>query len=332
MRHQTASGRPMDKILACPHCGPNLNGARLRCSRCGRELIYIGQDELVGLPGEAAAPDPPTAIARPRGVWAGVTAAAVAVLALAGIIRPWDWLGGPVAGGQARMAVGAPLAGGDRGPGAGVDPSVGPDEALPADASAAVVRPNDLEQLLERHLAALDAQPSDPVLLDRVGQILVTLNRPAEAVPFLEQAVEAEPWSVVARFDLAGACARSGQPDKAVEHYGVLVQAGTTDARVYHNQALALRQLGRNAEAASAFQRATALAPDEAPAWLGLAISLEATGQRAEAAAALERYLELQPSGQEADNARANLARLRAEPAAAQPGTEPAAGAPRQRP
>ncbi len=110
------------------------------------------------------------------------------------------------------------------------------------------------------------------------------------------------------------------------------MRSGSTDPRVYHNQGLALRQLGRNAEAVPAFERATTLAPDEAPAWLGLALSLEAEGRGSEAAAALDRYLALQPAGPEADNARARLARLRAEPAASPPPQGPENGARRQGP
>jgi protein O-mannosyl-transferase len=162
-------------------------------------------------------------------------------------------------------------------------------------------------------------------LLTNIGQILVTMSRPAEAVPFLQQAVEAEPFSVVARFELAVAYARSGKLPEAVQQYEALEQSGSADVRVHHNLGLALRQLGRNAEAAAAFERATAQAPDQAPGWLGLALSLEADGRSGEAAAALERYLALEPAGQEADNVRARIARLRAAaepaPAAADTGT-----------
>jgi predicted TPR repeat methyltransferase len=70
----------------------------------------------------------------------------------------------------------------------------------------------------------------------------------------------------------------------------------------------------------SAFSQATAAEPGEAPGWLGLALSLEADGRAAEAAAALERYLALQPAGQDADNVRARIARLRA---SAEPSSTP---------
>ena len=57
---------------------------------------------------------------------------------------------------------------------------------------------------------------------------------------------------------------------------------------------------------------------------MGLALSLEADGRRGEAATALERFLSLEPSGPDADNVRARIARLRstAAPAEAQPDAE----------
>jgi tetratricopeptide (TPR) repeat protein len=193
-------------------------------------------------------------------------------------------------------------------------------------------KPGDLAQALEHYRAALAAKPADPELLANIGQILVAMNKPAEAAPFLEQAVEAEPFVITARFDLAVAYARSGRLQEAVEQYQALMQSNTADMRVAHNLGLALRQLGRNAEAAAAFQRATAVAPDQAPAWLGLALSLEADRRGGAAAAALERYLALQPAAPEADNIRARITRLRiaAEPSALPP--ESGNDAPRRRP
>ena len=181
----------------------------------------------------------------------------------------------------------------------------------PAATADKAVQPGDLGEALEHYRAALAEKPADPELLGNIGRILVEMNKPAEAVPFLEQAVDTEPFSVVARFDLAVAYGRSGKLKEAVEHYETLVQSGDADVRAHHNLGLALRQLGRNAEAAAAFERVTALAPDTATGWLGLALSLEADDRRGDAAAAFEHYLALAPAAADADNVRARIARLR---------------------
>lgn len=193
-------------------------------------------------------------------------------------------------------------------------------------------KPGDLGEALARYREALGENPADPELLANAGQILVAMNKPDEAVPFLEQALAAEPFAVVTRFDLAVAYGRSGRLTDAVEHYQALVRSGSADTRVHHNLGLALRQLGRNAEAAAAFERATALAPEQAPGWLGLALSLEADGRGGEAAAALDRYLSLEPSGPDAENARARIARLRSVSQASATPSEAGTAIPRRRP
>ena len=307
----------MNRILTCPHCGPTLSEARLRCDRCGRELVYISEDEFTGRGPASDAADQNPSAARHTRTWIAVTAAVAVVVAMAGLTMP---------GGQAPPSpvADAPTTRAAQLPEASSVPSAAPAgrsaASQPAAAPAEAVGPGNLDEALKRYRAALAEKPADAELLANVGQILVAMNRPADAMPFLEQAVEAEPFSIVARFDLAVAYARSGKLREAVEQYESLVQSGEADMRVHHNLGLALRQLGRNGGATRAFERATALAPERAPGWLGLALSLEADGRGAEAASALERYLALEPAAADADNVRARIARLRA---SAEPSPQP---------
>ena len=318
----------MNRILTCPHCGPTLTETGLRCHRCGGELVPISEYEFLGRQPVGKAPEQKPPVARRAGPWAAVSAAVVIVAATAGLTIPGRHAPLPAPPDapaalvqQALPAVSAPPA--------------GPANQAGSPRSGALDemhKPGGLAQALERYRAALAAKPEDPELLANIGQILVALDRPAEAAPFLEQAVEAEPFSIIARFDLAVAYARSGKLQEAVEQYEALIQSSAADMRAQHNLGLALRQLGRNAEAAAAFERATAFAPDQAPAWLGLALSLEADGRGGAAAAALERYLALQPAAPEADNIRARIARLRTATEASAPPPESGNDAPRRRP
>jgi predicted Zn-dependent protease len=278
--------------------------------------VYISETEFVGHETEPEAGEAKPGIARRAGFWAGVAAAVVIVVAMAGLTIPGRQTSAPVPR-EASMVMAAqqPTA---------LSAAVARSRAAETrkdDVPKASHKPGDLEEALARYREALGEKPTDPELMANVGQILVAMNRPAEAVPFLEAAVEAEPFAVVSRFDLAAAYGRSGKLKEAVEQYDALVRSGSADPRVHHNLGLALRQLGRNAEATAAFERATALAPEQAPGWLGLALSLEADGRGGEAAAALEHYLSLEPSGPDADNVRARIARLRsvAEASAAPP-------------
>jgi len=306
----------MNRILTCPHCGPTLTEARLRCDRCGRELVYISEDEFTGRKPASGAAEQKPAAAWSTGTWVTVAVAVAIVVSMAGLTMPGrQEPAAPAA--EPSMLMAAKL------PSAASVPSRAPAGRAASsqpDSTAVPIGPGDLGEALERYRTALAEQPADPELLANVGQILVAMNRPADAVPFLEKAVEAEPYSVVARFDLAVAYGRSGRPKEAVEHYETLVRSGDADIRVFHNLGLALRQLGLNAEAAVAFERATAMEPARAPAWMGLALSLEADGRGAEAATALEHYLALEPAATDADNVRARIARLRA---SAEPSSQP---------
>ncbi len=274
--------------------------------------MYVSEAEFSGRqPASEAAGTAPSA-SRRAGLSLVVFAAVIVVVAMAGLTMPGRLSpatpppDSSLQTAQPPAALSAPEAA--QGRTAASPPSPAPVEA---------VGPGNLTEALRRYSAALSEKPADPELLANVGQILVAMNRPADAVPFLEQAVEAEPFSIVARFDLAVAYGRSGLVKEAMEQYESLVQSGDADMRVHHNLGLALRQLGRNGEAAAAFERATALAPERAPGWLGLALSLESEGRRGEAATALERYLALEPAAADADNVRARIVRLRgtAEPA-----------------
>jgi predicted Zn-dependent protease len=317
----------MNQLLTCPHCGPTLTESRLRCDRCGRELVYITEAEFSGRqPAENAAEKPVSN--RRAGMWIGVSAAIVVVVAMAGLTMPGREAPAATRQDAPALMAAEPL----EAPAMPTAVRGAPTGSRPQDAAGEAITPGDLGQALDHYRAALAERPADAELLGNVGQILVAMNRSADAVPFLEQAVAAEPFSIVARFDLAVAYGRSGKLSEAVEQYEALVRSGDADIRVYHNLGLALRQTGRNTDAAAAFERATALAPDRAPGWLGLALSLEADGRGVEAVTALERYLVLEPSAPDADNVRARIARLRsaAEPSAPPPdaGNSP----PRRRP
>lgn len=317
----------MNQILTCPHCGPTLSEARLRCDRCGRELVYVSEAEFSGRqPASEAAGTTPSA-SRRTGLWLAVSAAVIVVVAMAGLTMPGRQAASPRPDAPMLMAAQPPAALSAPAP----RPVSAAASRVPAEPAAAI-KPGDLAEALERYRAALEEKPADAELLANVGQILVAMNRPADAVPFLEQAVEAEPFSVVARFDLAVAYGRSGLLREAVEQYETLIQSGDADVRVHYNLGLALRQLGRSGDAAAAFERATTLDPQRATGWLGLALSLETDGRGAEAAAALERYLALEPAAADADKVRARIARLRRTAAPAAPAGDAGGEQARRRP
>jgi len=331
MRKSSASQVAVARVWGCSHCGPVLDESRRRCGRCGTKLTFVHDIASSKPAAESAAVDGQHKTLSRGRLGLTVAASAVLVLATAGFLLPQGTVAtkSVVQDREAHSQVSnnASIAGGWR-----VSSQAPAGLIVPSTQGGEPYRPGDLGQALEHYRAALAEKPADAELLDNVGQVLVAMNRPAEAVPFLKRAVGAEPSNMTARFDLAVAHARCGQLTEAVDEYLVLVQGGSADIRVHHNLGLALRQLGRHTEAALAFERVTALAPGEAPSWLGLALSLEADGRTGDAAAALDRYLTLKPDAADADNVRARIARLRTMVEASSPPPEPGGATPRRRP
>ncbi len=92
--------------------------------------------------------------------------------------------------------------------------------------------------------------------LFELANIAVRRHAEAEAIPLLEQYLATQPDALAAHADLGRAYLHSGQYEKAVAE---LTQAGEADERgeVHYQLSIALRKLGRTAEAESAVRKST---------------------------------------------------------------------------
>ena len=67
---------------------------------------------------------------------------------------------------------------------------------------------------------ALKAEPDNAAYQDSMGWVLFKLGKPAEAIPFLEKAVQAPRGSDATLFDHLADCQHAiGQKDKAIENW-----------------------------------------------------------------------------------------------------------------
>jgi superkiller protein 3 len=136
---------------------------------------------------------------------------------------------------------------------------------------------------------------NDPEALNNAGQVLVRLQRPAEAVPLLERAAGGEPRRWDFRFNLARALSAAGDDRRAIEQYREAARLHAGNAATHFNLGLALHRQGDEAGAVSAYRQATALASDEPAFFLALGNSLDRLGQKEEALAAYRQYIALMP-------------------------------------
>lgn len=133
-----------------------------------------------------------------------------------------------------------------------------------------------LDAALANARRALAHAPRHPDYLLLVGTLLVQQGQPAEALPYLEQAVRARPWERSAHYNLWRALVATGQPEAAARH---LARADTLES-LRSQIALAHRSLLQN--------------PQDTLRWENYAYLLYQAGREAESRQALNvlRFLQ----------------------------------------
>ncbi|MDP6270240.1 MAG: sulfotransferase [Alphaproteobacteria bacterium] len=157
------------------------------------------------------------------------------------------------------------------------------------------------QQAVERIEAAIAANPRVAAFHYNLGLARRALGRPGAraAVAAFAAALELNPGHRDAAFEKAGVEAELGHLEAAIAGFRRLLAAGP-QGPVQANLAQALRQAGRFAEAAEAYQDALAAEPEAAELWAGQGQVLAALGRHGEAAASFRRALEIRPDYPEA--------------------------------
>jgi tetratricopeptide (TPR) repeat protein len=159
----------------------------------------------------------------------------------------------------------------------------------------AAVRSSDWAKADELLAGLLEQSPDDPAALLMRGEVLLALGKPAEARPFLERALAADPARERTNFQLATVLEGAGEPEAALEHFAREIElTSTNEIKVLAqlNRSVLFAKLGRTAEAAAALEAALALDPDRPQVYGDLATYYLELGRLDEAAATLERGFE----------------------------------------
>lgn len=300
----------MADAIICEKCGTKVRHGRDRCPRC-RAFFK--------------APDPARAAAESRKLLKASGVLVGAFLLLLGGLW-WRRDAAPVAS-PARSAAAAPS---QRGAGATANQppaaaaQLGRDRPFldAADEGALAYEAGDLATSLAKFQAAIERNPQDTDSLSNLGQVLVKMNRPADAIPYLSRAVSLAPDRWAYQFNLARALGLVGRMDESIQGYRVAQQLFPNDYVTTFNLALALHKQGDEAAAIEQYQKAIVLQPDDASFRKALAISYERLQKSAEAAAAYQEYLRLSPAAPDADKVRARIAELTGAPVASSASSE----------
>ncbi|MBW8896280.1 MAG: tetratricopeptide repeat protein [Acidobacteria bacterium] len=288
-------------MIICEKCGAKVRPGRDRCPRC-RGFVTV--------------PDPVRARQESRRL-ATITAilAGCFVLMLA-VLWGWRAWGTPPA---PTKSIAPPVVSTPE------DASAPPAEAAPktlapvgrdrpfldaAGAGAAAYQEGDFATALAQFQAAIEKNPKDADALSNLGQVLVKMNRPADAIPYLSRAASLSPDQWTYEFNLARALGLVGRLDESIQAYRRAQELLPNDYVTTFNLALSLHKQGDEAAAVDQYQKAITLQPEDASFRKALGISYEKLQKPADAAAAYGEYLRLSPAAPDADKVRARIAEL----------------------
>ena len=297
----------MSAAIICEKCGAKLRSGRDRCPRCR---------------GFISAPDPARAAADSRRLLkiTGVLVGSFLLL-LGGL-----WLRRDAAPSHSpARPTPAPSRQRDAGADAKQQPAPGPQVGRDrpfldaADEGALAYEAGDLATSLAKFQAAIERNPQDSDSLSNLGQVLVKMNRAADAIPYLSRAVSLGPDRWAYQFNLARALGLVGRMDESIQGYRRAQELFPNDYVTTFNLALALHKNGDEAGAVDQYQKAIVLQPEDASFRKALAISYERLQKPVDAAAAYQEYLRLSPDAPDADKVRARIAELTGAPAAVAP-------------
>jgi cytochrome c-type biogenesis protein CcmH/NrfG len=306
----------MSEAVACPSCGAKLRLGHDRCPRCRVWLIER---------------DPEAQVARSK-QFSRLIAGLVATFL---IIVSGLWLvSEPAPSAETHTMTSDPLAGRRKAAKAAPSTVATPAEPPgtprpfmePTGVAATAYASGNYQSAVEQYQAAIQKNPDDAEALSNLGQVLVRMGKPQEALPHFERALTLLPNRWAYRFNYARALGLANRWDEAIASYRQAQSLFADDYATTFNLALALHKKGDDAGAIPEYEKAIALAPQDASFRFALALSYEKLRRNAEAAGAYEEYLRLAPQAGDAERVRERIAVLTgATPAAATPG-QPAGG------
>lgn len=114
--------------------------------------------------------------------------------------------------------------------------------------------------------------------LNRIAYLLASQERYAEAEPYFQAVLRADPGNAVAHFNLGYTFEKRTQYDKAARAFREATRLRPGLDRAWYGLGLAHASLGQHQEAAVALEEAARLQPMSPHAWYQLGMALHVTG------------------------------------------------------
>ncbi len=133
-------------------------------------------------------------------------------------------------------------------------------------------------QAIAAYSEAMRAKPDFLRPANRIAYLHASKERYAEAEPYFQAVLRADPGNAVARFNLGFAHEKRGQFDQAVHEFREATRLNPKIDRAWYGLGLAHARLGQHREAAEALEQAATLQPMNHHAWYQLGMALHVTG------------------------------------------------------
>jgi tetratricopeptide (TPR) repeat protein len=113
---------------------------------------------------------------------------------------------------------------------------------------------------------------------NHIAYLLAEDERFAEAEPYFQAVLRADPGNAVAHFNLGFTLDKRGQFEKAIHEFREATRLNSKIDRAWYGLGLAHAKLGQHREAAEALEQAATLQPMNHHAWYQFGMALHATG------------------------------------------------------
>jgi Flp pilus assembly protein TadD len=161
--------------------------------------------------------------------------------------------------------------------------------------AAPAVRPEDDPQIA-KYNEALEREPDSPAAHYNLAVVLAAKGFGAEAAKHYTEALRLDPGYLQARHNLANVLFKQGIVDQAVRHYTELLRIEPDFPTAHYNLANILLTQGKTDEAITHFTEAVRLRPDYAEARYYLGTTLEGRGDTAPAVQEFRAVLQIDPN------------------------------------
>lgn len=157
-------------------------------------------------------------------------------------------------------------------------------------------RDGQTEQAVDAYQRVLQLRPGLDQARAALGRTLLQSERPAEALPWLTEAVDRKPDLGSGWWDLAVATAALGRYNQALSHLDRAVALGERTDALWQLRGMVLARLGRYPEAAAALKRLVLQSPHDPALLNNMAFCLAGNGRFEEALPYYLRAVALDPA------------------------------------